>query len=72
MRIGILYRRVKILYQNRFGQGAQELRDFFPRFAEQARIPVAETQAGKSSMPWDHPLAMGAVGVTGTLASNNI
>ena len=42
------------------------------RFAEQARIPVAETQAGKSSMPWDHPLAMGAVGVTGTLAANRL
>ncbi|HEX4914881.1 MAG TPA: 3D-(3,5/4)-trihydroxycyclohexane-1,2-dione acylhydrolase (decyclizing) [Vicinamibacterales bacterium] len=42
------------------------------RFAEQTCIPVAETQAGKSSMPWDHSLAMGAVGVTGTLAANRL
>ncbi len=31
---------------------------------------VAETQAGKSAMPWDHPLALGAIGVTGSLAAN--
>src|SRR6478609_3446065 len=33
-------------------------------------IPVGETQAGKSATPVDHPLAMGAVGVTGTGAAN--
>jgi 3D-(3,5/4)-trihydroxycyclohexane-1,2-dione acylhydrolase (decyclizing) len=41
-------------------------------FAEQACIPVAETQAGKSAMPWDHTLALGAIGVTGTLAANRL
>ena len=40
------------------------------RFVEQTGIPVGETQAGKGSMPYDHPLALGAVGVTGTLAAN--
>jgi len=35
-------------------------------FAEQTGIPVAETQAGKGAMPYDHPLALGAMGVTGT------
>ncbi len=29
-------------------------------------IPVAETQAGKGSLPFDHPSSLGAIGVTGT------
>src|ERR1700674_557904 len=33
-------------------------------------IPVAETQAGKGSMPFDQPGALGAIGATGTLAAN--
>ena len=40
------------------------------RLAERTGIPVAETQAGKGSMPYDHPLALGAVGATGTFAAN--
>jgi 3D-(3,5/4)-trihydroxycyclohexane-1,2-dione acylhydrolase (decyclizing) len=40
------------------------------RFAESTGIPVAETQAGKGSMPYDHPLALGAIGATGTFAAN--
>jgi 3D-(3,5/4)-trihydroxycyclohexane-1,2-dione acylhydrolase (decyclizing) len=35
-------------------------------------IPVAETQAGKGSLPWDHPLAVGAIGATGTVAANEL
>jgi 3D-(3,5/4)-trihydroxycyclohexane-1,2-dione acylhydrolase (decyclizing) len=42
------------------------------RFAEATGIGVAETQAGKSAVPWDHPLALGAIGVTGTLAANQL
>src|SRR5690606_38146924 len=30
------------------------------------------TQAGKSALPWDHHLNMGAIGVTGSLASNKL
>lgn len=41
-------------------------------FAEKHAIPVLETQAGKSALAFDHPLNMGAVGVTGTSASNNL
>lgn len=41
-------------------------------FAEALGIPVAETQAGKSAMPDAHPLAMGAIGVTGTSAANSL
>ncbi len=35
-------------------------------------IPVAETQAGKGSLPWDHPLNLGAVGASGGLAANRL
>lgn len=41
-------------------------------FAEALGIPVAETQAGKSSISWRHPLSVGGVGVTGTLAANRL
>jgi 3D-(3,5/4)-trihydroxycyclohexane-1,2-dione acylhydrolase (decyclizing) len=39
-------------------------------FTEATGIPVAETQAGKGSLPYDHPLAVGAIGATGTTAAN--
>ena len=39
------------------------------RFAEATGIPVAESQAGKGALPSDHPLALGATGVTGTAAA---
>ncbi|MEO5894761.1 MAG: 3D-(3,5/4)-trihydroxycyclohexane-1,2-dione acylhydrolase (decyclizing) [Vicinamibacterales bacterium] len=35
------------------------------RFANTFGIPVVETQAGKGSMPWDDPMALGAAGVSG-------
>jgi 3D-(3,5/4)-trihydroxycyclohexane-1,2-dione acylhydrolase (decyclizing) len=40
------------------------------RLVERTGVPVGETQAGKGSMPYDHPLALGAVGATGTFAAN--
>ncbi|HYX92450.1 MAG TPA: 3D-(3,5/4)-trihydroxycyclohexane-1,2-dione acylhydrolase (decyclizing), partial [Myxococcaceae bacterium] len=40
------------------------------RFAEQHGVPVCETQAGKGALRWDHPLQLGAVGVTGSPAAN--
>jgi len=40
------------------------------RFVEQTGIPVAETQAGKGSLPFDHPQSLGAMGVTGTPGAN--
>ena len=40
--------------------------------AEQCNVPVAETQAGKSSLPWDHEMNTGSIGVTGSSASNTI
>jgi 3D-(3,5/4)-trihydroxycyclohexane-1,2-dione acylhydrolase (decyclizing) len=41
-------------------------------FAERHNIPVAETQAGKSALPYAHMLNMGAIGVTGTSAANKL
>jgi 3D-(3,5/4)-trihydroxycyclohexane-1,2-dione acylhydrolase (decyclizing) len=40
------------------------------QFATAHAIPVAETQAGKSTLPHDHPCNLGAIGVTGTSAAN--
>ncbi len=40
------------------------------RLAQAHGIPVGETQAGKSSLAWDHPLNLGAIGVTGSPAAN--
>jgi len=39
-------------------------------FASRTGIPVTETQAGKGSLPYDHPQALGAMGVTGTPGAN--
>ncbi|MFB9948296.1 3D-(3,5/4)-trihydroxycyclohexane-1,2-dione acylhydrolase (decyclizing) [Rhizobium puerariae] len=41
-------------------------------FAEKHRIPVVETQAGKSALPWDDPLNFGPVGVTGAASANAV
>src|SRR5215212_2504019 len=49
-----------------------EATDALRRFADATGIPVGETQAGKGSMPYDHPLALGAVGATGTFAANRV
>lgn len=38
--------------------------------ASSHRIPVVETQAGKSSLPWNHELNLGPVGVTGASSAN--
>src|SRR5438876_3137168 len=41
-------------------------------FVEQTGIPVGETMAGKGSLRYDHPLSLGAIGATGTLAANHV
>jgi 3D-(3,5/4)-trihydroxycyclohexane-1,2-dione acylhydrolase (decyclizing) len=40
------------------------------RFADAHGAAVAETQAGKSALAFDHPLQAGAIGVTGATAAN--
>ena len=42
------------------------------KFAEKYQIPVAETQAGKGSLAWNHPCYVGAIGVTGSNAANKL
>ena len=42
------------------------------QFVERTGIPVGETMAGKGSLRYDHPLCMGAIGATGTLAANRL
>jgi len=39
-------------------------------FVERTGIPVGETQAGKGSLPYNHPQNLGAIGVTGTQGAN--
>ncbi len=46
--------------------------DLLGRLVDQTGIPVGETMAGKGSLPFDHVLNLGAVGVTGTFAANRI
>lgn len=52
----------------RYSEAHSELR----HFVETTGIPFADTQAGKSTIEWDHPLALGGVGVTGCSAANEI
>jgi 3D-(3,5/4)-trihydroxycyclohexane-1,2-dione acylhydrolase (decyclizing) len=47
-----------------------EASEALDKFARQTGIPVVETQAGKGSLPYDHPQELGAVGVTGTPGAN--
>ena len=51
-----------------YSDAAATLREF----AEQTGIPVATSQAGVGTLPWDHPQALGAIGSTGTTAANRI
>ena len=47
-----------------------EATEALQNFAAKHGVPVVETQAGKSSLPFTEQLNMGAMGVTGTGASN--
>jgi 3D-(3,5/4)-trihydroxycyclohexane-1,2-dione acylhydrolase (decyclizing) len=46
--------------------------DALAQFATRHGIPVAETQAGKGALPWDHALNVGSIGVTGSSAANEL
>jgi 3D-(3,5/4)-trihydroxycyclohexane-1,2-dione acylhydrolase (decyclizing) len=46
--------------------------DALRAFAEAHQVPVVETQAGKSALPWDHPLNLGPIGVTGAASANTV
>ena len=49
-----------------YSEASQALSDI----AQATGIPVCETQAGKGSLPFDHPQQLGAMGVTGTPGAN--
>jgi 3D-(3,5/4)-trihydroxycyclohexane-1,2-dione acylhydrolase (decyclizing) len=49
-----------------------EATDALSRFAEATGVAVVETMAGKGSLPFDHPQALGAVGVTGAPGPNRL
>jgi len=47
-----------------------EATEILKRFVEKTGIPVAETFAGKGSLPYNHPSNLGAAGATGTPGAN--
>ncbi|HEX3790540.1 MAG TPA: 3D-(3,5/4)-trihydroxycyclohexane-1,2-dione acylhydrolase (decyclizing) [Pseudonocardiaceae bacterium] len=51
-----------------YAEATEQLR----AFAEVTGIPVADTQAGKGALRWDHPCAVGGIGATGTTAANTL
>ncbi|HPF87260.1 MAG TPA: 3D-(3,5/4)-trihydroxycyclohexane-1,2-dione acylhydrolase (decyclizing) [Candidatus Limiplasma sp.] len=74
-----LERAAKLLTQSKrplviLGGGVRysEAGDALRAFCEKTGIPFAETQAGKSVLPWNHPLNLGGIGVTGNQAANRI
>jgi len=52
----------------KYAQAGKVMEDFCEKFA----IPFGETQAGKSACKSSHPMCLGGLGVTGTLAANVI
>jgi acetolactate synthase-1/2/3 large subunit len=46
--------------------------DYLLQLAESALIPVASTLMGKGAIPEDHPLALGMVGMHGTVQANKL
>ncbi len=49
-----------------------EADDAAVKFAEKYNIPITETQAGKGNIPWNLPLNVGGIGVTGGAAANKL
>ena len=49
-----------------------EATEVLQQLARRSGIPVGETQAGKGSLLFDHPSAMGGIGATGTFAANRV
>jgi 3D-(3,5/4)-trihydroxycyclohexane-1,2-dione acylhydrolase (decyclizing) len=52
----------------KYSEAGETLENFCAEFG----IPFGETQAGKSACKSSHPMCLGGIGVTGTLAANNI
>jgi 3D-(3,5/4)-trihydroxycyclohexane-1,2-dione acylhydrolase (decyclizing) len=54
------------------GVAYSEATEALRQLAEASGMPVAETQAGKGSLAWDHPQSVGAIGATGTTAASTL
>jgi 3D-(3,5/4)-trihydroxycyclohexane-1,2-dione acylhydrolase (decyclizing) len=52
----------------RYSAASRDLDALASRFG----IPVAESQAGKGALPWDHEMVVGPVGTNGSLAANRL
>ncbi|MGF1760851.1 3D-(3,5/4)-trihydroxycyclohexane-1,2-dione acylhydrolase (decyclizing) [Photobacterium sagamiensis] len=70
--VSLIKRKKKPLLICGGGVRYSEAHQAFRAFAEKFNIPFAETQAGKSAIPYHHPLNLGGVGTTGCLAANLI
>jgi 3D-(3,5/4)-trihydroxycyclohexane-1,2-dione acylhydrolase (decyclizing) len=77
--LSLLHNAVKLIKSSRkpliiAGGGTiySEATEVLKRFAEKTGIPVAETFAGKGSLPYSHSLNLGAAGATGTPGANEI
>ncbi len=51
-----------------YSEATRQLDAFASRFG----IPVAETQAGKGALPWNHPMTVGPIGANGGVAANRL
>ncbi len=51
-----------------YSEATRELDAFASRFG----IPVAETQAGKGALSWNHPMTVGPIGANGGVAANRL
>jgi 3D-(3,5/4)-trihydroxycyclohexane-1,2-dione acylhydrolase (decyclizing) len=49
-----------------------EATDALRALVEDTGIPVGQSQAGKGTLPYDHPSCLGAIGSTGTTAANRL
>jgi 3D-(3,5/4)-trihydroxycyclohexane-1,2-dione acylhydrolase (decyclizing) len=74
---GILKEAVKLIRKSKkpviiAGGGViySDAAEILRKVVEQTGIPVAETFAGKGSLPYNHPSNLGAAGVTGTPGAN--
>ncbi len=54
------------------GVSYSEAGETLEAFTSNFNIPFAETQAGKGTIVWDHPMNLGGIGLTGTLTANRI
>jgi 3D-(3,5/4)-trihydroxycyclohexane-1,2-dione acylhydrolase (decyclizing) len=70
--VNLITRKKKPIIVSGGGVRYSEAGETLETFSEIFKIPFGETQAGKSAVPSHHPMNLGGIGVTGTLAANTI